>query len=283
MLIFWLSAALLLAASLVVLLRPLLVSASPETVDSETEKLAIYQLQFAELEQDLANGVLAKSYYDVARQELQRRMYHEVGHIPHAAVGANTFVSSRKLAWAILFILPLVAVLTYQKIGNPVVIKTQQTIVKNDAASEIDPILTSLREKLEKDPNDVTGWALLARANGKLRRYDAAIFAFDKAVALTPDDADLLTDYAVVIAMANNRKVTEKSQALIERALQINPRQSMALMLAASLSFEHHDYKTAITLWERLLPDLPVNSEIATSITESLARAHELAAKDQKS
>lgn len=274
----------MLAASLVVLLRPLLVSASPETIDSETEKLAIYQLQFAELEQDLANGVLAKSYYDVARQELQRRLYHEVGHIPHnIAVGANTFVSSWKLAWAILFILPLVAVLTYQKIGNPVAIKTQQTIVKNDTASEIDPILASLREKLEKDPNDVTGWALLARANGKLRRYDAAIFAFDKAIALTPADADLLTDYAVVIAMANNRKVTEKSQALIERALQINPRQSMALMLAASLSFEHHDYKTAITLWERLLPDLPVNSEIATSITESLARAHELAAKDQKS
>lgn len=281
MLIFWLIAALLLASSLVVLLRPLLLAAKSKSVDSEAEKLAIYKLQFAELELDLANGVLAKSYYDVAKQELQRRLYQEIG--AQVAVASNAFVSSRKLAWSILFVLPLLAVLTYQKIGNPGAIKTQSVIVKNDALTEIDPILQSLREKLDKDPNDVTGWALLARANGKLRRYDASIFAFEKAAQLTPDDADLLTDYAVVIAMANNRKVTEKAQALIERALQINPRQTMALMLAASLSFEHHDYKTAITLWERLLPDLPVNSEIANSVSESLAKAHELVAKDQKS
>lgn len=241
MLIFWLLAALLVASSLVVLLRPLLIAAKSKNVDSEAEKLAIYKLQFAELDQDLANGVLAQSYYESAKQELQRRLYNEIGVHENqqgrsAALNPNAFVSSRKLAWSILVILPLFAVLTYQKIGNPAAIKSQQAVAVNDPAAEIDPILNSLREKLEQDPNDATGWALLARANGKLRRYDAAIFAFEKASKLAPDDADLLTDYAVVLAMANNRKVNDKSQALIERALQINPRQPMALMLAASLS-----------------------------------------------
>jgi cytochrome c-type biogenesis protein CcmH len=282
MLIFWMLAALLIVISVVALLRPLLKSAQEAGVDTQTEKLAIYKLQFAELDQDQLSGVLSSQQYTIAKKELKYRLLEEVGSI---SATHTPFVASKSLAWTILLILPSAAVLTYGQIGNQHIIQqlAQQSNVQqaapSSAAAEVEPILKSLREKLEHAPNDTTGWTLLARAYGKLHRYDESIFAFEKAIKLTPYDANLLTDYAVVLAMENNRKITEKSQELITRALDINPRQPMALMLAASLAYEHHDYKTAIVLWERLLPDLPINSEMTESVTTSLAKARELQAR----
>lgn len=278
MLIFWGAAALLIIASLVVLLPPLLKPAKEVTVDAQSEKLALYRQQFAELQQDQASGVLAAQQYALAHSELEHRLLDEAG---GNAVKTLTFTADKRLAVLLLIALPVLAALIYHKIGNPTAINqplSQQTNSFDQSAAEIEPVLESLREKLDQDPNDVAGWALLGRAYGKLHRFDEAIFAFEKAEKLTPSDAQLLTDYAVVLAMANDRKVEGKPEALIFRALKIDPHQPTALMLGASVAFGRHDYKTAIKLWERLLPDLAVGSEMASSVEASLAKARALAA-----
>ena len=273
MLIFWALAALLIMASLAILLPSLLKPAREIATDAQSEKLALYRQQFAELEQDQASGVLAAQQYELARNELQYRLLHEAGgnvkKIP-------TFTTDKRFAALLLIALPVFAVLIYQKIGHPTAINellAQQAKNVDRDAAQIEPILQSLREKLDKDPNDPAGWALLGRAYGKLHRYDEAIFAFDKAEKLTPDDPELLTDYAVVLAMANDRKVDGKPETLVFRALKLDPHQPNALMLGASIAYKHQDYKTAIELWERLQPDLPVGSEIALSVEKSLAEA----------
>lgn len=273
MFIFWGAAALLIIASLFILLPPLLKPAREVVVDAQSEKLALYRQQFAELEQDQASGVLAVQQYSVARSELEHRLLNEAGGVVSKP---PIFTADKRLAFILLITLPLFAVVIYYKIGSPAAIHQQlnkQSDTLDNAAAQIEPVLKSLREKLDEDPNDVAGWALLGRAYGKLRRYDQAIFAFEKAVKLTPDDAQLLTDYAVVLAMANGNKVEGKPETLIFRALQINSNHPTALMLGASIAFKRQDYKTAIELWERLQPDLPVGSEIALSVEKSLAKA----------
>ncbi|WP_232415387.1 MULTISPECIES: c-type cytochrome biogenesis protein CcmI [Methylotenera] len=276
MLIFWGAAALLMIASLAILLPPLLKPAREIATDAQSEKLALYRQQFAELEQDRASGVLAAQQYELANSELQHRLLDEAG---GDVAKTLTFTADKCLAVLLLIALPVFSVLIYQKIGHPTAINellAQQTKSVDRDAAQIEPILKSLREKLDKDPNDAAGWALLGRAYGKLHRYDEAIFAFDKAEKLAPDDAELLTDYAVVLAMANDRKVDGKPETLVFRALKIDPHLPNALMLGASIAFKHQDYKTAIELWERLQPDLPVGSEIALSVEKSLAEAKAL-------
>lgn len=276
MLIFWGVATLLVIATLAMLLPPLLKPAREAMVDAQSEKLALYRQQFAELEQDQASGVLAVQQYEIARSELEHRLLDEAG---GEVAKAPVFIADKRLAVLLLIVVPLIAILIYHKIGNPLAINQQLAEQANHAdnsAAEIEPILKSLREKLDKDPSDVAGWALLGRAYGKLHRFDQAIFAFEKAEKLTPDDAQLLTDYAVVLAMANDRKVEGKPEALILRALKIDPHLPTALMLGASAAFGRQDYKTAIMLWERLQPDLPVGSELALSVEASLAKAKAL-------
>ena len=279
MLIFWGAAALLIVASLAILLPPLLKPAREAAVDAQSEKLALYRQQFAELEQDQASGVLATQQYVIARSELEHRLLSEAG---GNVAKTLTFTADKRLAVLLLIALPVFAGLIYYKIGNPSAISQQSAQQANNldsSAAQIEPILKSLREKLDKDPSDVAGWALLGRAYGKLHRYDEAIFAFDKAERLTPDDAQLLTDYAVVLAMANDRRVEGKPETLVFRALKIDPHLPSALMLGASIAYKHQDYRTAIELWERLQPDLPVGSEIALSVETSLAKAKSLVTK----
>lgn len=275
MLIFWGAAALLIIASLAVLLPPLLKPACEVAGDTQSEKLGLYRQQFAELEQDQASGVLAAQQYSIARSELAHRLLDEAG---NNIASPSTFTADKRLATLLIIALPVIAGLIYYKIGNPAAIQQPSLSSQSFASSaaQIEPILKSLRDKLDQDPNDVAGWALLGRAYGKLHRYDEAIFAFEKAEKLTPDDAQLLTDYAVVLAMANGRKVEGKPETLVFRALKIDPHLPNALMLGASIAYKHQDYRTAIELWERLLPDLPVGSEIATSVETSLAKAKTL-------
>lgn len=275
MLIFWGAAALLIIAILAVLLPPLLKPACEVAGDTQSEKLGLYRQQFAELEQDQASGVLAAQQYSIARSELAHRLLDEAG---NNIASPSTFTADKRLATLLIIALPVIAGLIYYKIGNPAAIQQPSLSSQSFASSaaQIEPILKSLRDKLDQDPNDVAGWALLGRAYGKLHRYDEAIFAFEKAEKLTPDDAQLLTDYAVVLAMANGRKVEGKPETLVFRALKIDPHLPNALMLGASIAYKHQDYRTAIELWERLLPDLPVGSEIATSVETSLAKAKTL-------
>jgi cytochrome c-type biogenesis protein CcmH len=76
---FLIAAAALTAAVLVRLLLPLLRSARQrQTLSQQQLNAAVYREQLKELERDLASGTLSQAHYDEARDELQRRLLHDV-------------------------------------------------------------------------------------------------------------------------------------------------------------------------------------------------------------
>lgn len=278
MLIFWGIAAVLVIATLALLLPPLLRPARGKLTDTRAEKLAIYRQQFAELELDKLGGVLDAQQYGQARSELEHRLLEETGDAVVTTASAKPYAADRRLAIILLLLLPIAAVLIYLKIGNPLVIThpSAPPAEASKTAADIEPILKSLHEKLEKDPGDGAGWSLLARAYAKLHRYAEAVPAFENALKAIPDDPQLLTDYAITLALANDRKLAGKPEALVKQALKIDPHQVKALMLAASAAFERKDYKAAIGFWERLQGELPTGSEAASSVAAALDEARAL-------
>ena len=53
---------------------------------------------------------------------------------------------------------------------------------------------------------------------------------------------------------------------LLERALKIDPNDPKALTLAGAAAFEAKDYKRAIAYWERLLGQVPADSELGQAL-----------------
>lgn len=252
------------------------------------EKRAIFRQQFDEIAQDKINGVLDAAQYELAKTELERRMLEEIG-------ATNVLTSSakpdRRLAAVLLVLLPLAAVVIYTKIGSPTSVTiptmapnmqpeaaTEQTTLEHKAmAGDIEPLLNALKSKLEKNPGDGSGWALLARSYVELRRHAEAVPAYEKAVKAIPDDPQLLADYADALAVVNGHDLTGKPEELANQALKLDPHHTKALLLAATAAFNRKDYKLAIAHWETLQQDLPADSEVLPEVKASLNEVYTLA------
>ena len=287
MLVFWAIVIILLVAVLALILPALMRPGTTAKTDANSEKRAIFRQQFDELEQDKINGVLDATQYDIAKSELERRLLDEVG---VTEVTATKSMPDRRLAVMLLVLLPLAAVLLYLKLGSTVSITipttspdatpdatmTQQAAEHSAMAGDIEPLLDSLKKKLEQNPGDGAGWALLARSYVELKRHAEAVPAYEKAVKVITDDPQLLADYADTLAVVNGYKLAGKPEALVKQALELDPHHTKALMLAATAAFDRQDYKAAISFWERLQQDLPVGSELLPEVKASLLEARTL-------
>lgn len=63
-------------------------------------------------------------------------------------------------------------------------------------SESLDKLTERLAGKLERNPDDGEGWALLGRAYAELGKDDKAVAAFAKAVARIKNDPQLNADYA---------------------------------------------------------------------------------------
>ena len=87
----------------------------------------------------------------------------------------------------------------------------------------IEANVAALAKRLEQNPGDADGWAMLGRSYVSLEKYGDASNAYAKAAELKKNDADILTEYAFALAMANGRKLEGRPAELIKQALSIAP------------------------------------------------------------
>jgi cytochrome c-type biogenesis protein CcmH len=137
-----------------------------------------------------------------------------------------------------------------------------------------------LAAKLEKNPENAEGWALLAHSYVELKQHKNAVGAFDHAVKLIPNDAQLFADYADALAVTNSGKFDEKTAELIAAALKIDPSHPKALLLAGTSAFNQADYPNAISHWEKLQTVIPAEDAVlAKDVAANIAEAKSLLAK----
>jgi len=278
MLVFWSLAALLLAVTLGLLLRPLLrarqVAAAP---DADAAAISVYRDQKLALDAECADGVITAAERDAAVTELARRLGDEVATVR----SAQTDQRGQRRAWfaaaALLLLIPSAAVVLYMRLGNPAAGEPAHAAATDGrnpheiADTQIVAMVDSLAQRLKARPDDADGWALLARSYQALGRFPEAADAYAHADALIPDNAALLADYADVLAMAQGRKLAGKPAALAQRALAIDPNHRKALALAATAALEARDLDGALAYWRRLLAQFPQASDDAKQVTAIIA------------
>lgn len=81
----------------------------------------------------------------------------------------------------------------------------------------------SLSQRLKDRTDDIEGWHMLARSYNALERYLDASAAYAHLLTQTPNDPDLLADYADTLAMVKNQNLQGAPEALINRALKAIP------------------------------------------------------------
>jgi cytochrome c-type biogenesis protein CcmH len=143
---------------------------------------------------------------------------------------------------------------------------------------KINEMVDRLAARLKQNPDDAAGWARLARAYKVQKRLPEAEQAFAKAAKVVDQDPDLLTQYADLLASLNNNNLEGKPLALVNKALVLNPRHPVALMLAGTAAFQRADYMAAVGHWEKVLTVLDPASSDATQVKQEIADARARAA-----
>jgi cytochrome c-type biogenesis protein CcmH len=265
------------AIALAAVLIPLLRGSTPGVL-REATNVAILRDQLRELDADLDAGTMPRDRYDQAKQELLQRALEESKSVE--AVAAKAPQSAAWTAAVLGSTLPIAALLLYLALGNhdafaPLAVQSKPAGEHKVTRQDIEALAEKLAAKLKDDPANVDGWVMLARTYQALDRNEDSARAFDRAVALLPDNADLLADYADLLATIDGG-FREKSVQLVEQALKADPRHWKALALAGTAAFNRKDYKTAVGYWERMKATVPPTSPLAGSIDASIAEAREL-------
>ncbi|PTR06082.1 cytochrome c-type biogenesis protein CcmH [Nitrosospira sp. Nsp5] len=253
----------------------------------DSTNISIYRDQLADLDNDLRSDILTREQYEQSKRELQQRMLEDVpqgGSVTTATLvgGGNRNVATIAL---VVLAIPLLAVSLYLWLGNTRALTPQpaveqmpmQGMTDEGGHQNFSAVLDNLTARLKEQPDDMEGWVMLGRTYAMMQRFPEAKSAYEKALAMVPDDAELLTDYADIVAMTNNGSLMGQPQELINKALRLDPKNPKALALAGTAEFEQKRFKQAAVYWEQLLVLVPPESDLARSVSNSIAEAKSLA------
>jgi cytochrome c-type biogenesis protein CcmH len=109
----------------------------------------------------------------------------------------------------------------------------------------MDELFKLAEARLNKEPNDVKGWLLLARAKASVGMFDGAIKAYVKAAALDPKDSDMWSDYADSAAGMAQGKMDGKPIELVNKALTLDEKNIKALLLRGTWQIQTNDFPAA--------------------------------------
>jgi cytochrome c-type biogenesis protein CcmH len=137
----------------------------------------------------------------------------------------------------------------------------------------VEKMVAEFAAKMEKEPDNLKGWAMLARSYRILGHNAEAANAYARAGSFVDSDPQLLADYADVLAANADGNFAGKPQQLINKALALDPNNLLALWLSGTAAFNAQNYKAAVQSWEKLAKQLPPDTDEARAITASIAEA----------
>jgi cytochrome c-type biogenesis protein CcmH len=268
---FYLAVAALVVVALALLLRPWwrtgrrLASADSSAVLNA----AIHRDRLTELERDRGNGTLSATDMAEAKDELQRQLLDDTA----ATEVITAKGSSRASGIALAILLPLLAVGLYGFLGSPTAV-LPSAVQAEQASAEMDELLSRLASRLEQSPDNPEGWTMLARSYKSLGRWDEAERAYTRIGPTMQNNAELLAELAELLVQ-KEKGFSERSRALIQQALRVEPKNMLALFMGGGEAFDSGRFAEAATLWERLLPQLEPGGEDARMVESSIAQARQ--------
>lgn len=265
----WVVLALMTAAVLATLLRPLLRVGAP-AADRAGYDLAVYRDQLDELVRDQARGTISPTEAAAARIEIERRLL---------AVAPNGEASpqrtARLAAMITMILVPIAAVGLYLDLGDPdlpdqplSVRGAERPLLADDGSLDPAKVKLALEAKLETDPGSLEGWLLLGRTDASLGAWDEGKAAYAQALTLSHDRPDVLEAYGELVVSADGGQVSEPAAALFARAVAADATRVKARYYLALGAAQKGDLPAAIAGWKALEADAPPSAPWLATVVD---------------
>jgi cytochrome c-type biogenesis protein CcmH len=118
----------------------------------------------------------------------------------------------------------------------------------------MEDIVSTLAERLERQPDDVDGWMMLGRSYQALEEYDQAIAAFEQAFELEQGkNPETMVALAIALMEQQGGQMSDRATRLFENALAVDPNNANALFYSGGGAAQRGDTALAAERWEILL------------------------------
>jgi cytochrome c-type biogenesis protein CcmH len=263
---------------LFVLLRALRVAQqSADGTERLTQSNAkVYREQLAELERDLAQGLVSQAEFDDARADIEQRLLQDVRD-DVAVPGVQSSPQWVRATWAgLVLLVPAVSLSLYAWVGQPAALDPQvraQGLGQEEVSAEkIEKMGRELRARLDKNPDQAEEWVMLSRIERALDRLDAAQQALARALKLSYNP-DWAIERAELLASRDQGRFQGEPWQLIESVLKADPNHLGALLLAGSAAYSESRYRDALSYWERASVWVPAQSSDRPALDAALREA----------
>jgi cytochrome c-type biogenesis protein CcmH len=267
----WVTFAIMTAASLAALLWPVFRPGAPAGAPRDAE-LAVYRDQLAEIDRDVARGLIDAREAEATRNEVSRRMLAAGG--PDQAEFAAPSPGPRRAALLSALVgIPLVALSTYLAFGRPELPGMPQSERMATALERSDyaAMVAQVEAHLADNPTDAQGWLVLAPAYRGMERHGDAAQAFARALALVPAEPGLLTDFGEALVMAEEGLVTARARDAFQQALALDPDNTKALFYRALGDRQEGRHEDAMATWRAMLDGAPADAPWRPAVERQMA------------
>lgn len=275
-----------------------------DAANGQERAMRVYRDQLAEIDRDLARGIIPAEEAERTKLEVQRRILE----LDRDARGDLQSMNSgpRVAILAVMGAILAGGVAVYLWIGVPNYpdmplldrhAQAQEARANRpgqaeleasyaeafpgpfnfDGRDQLEPMVQQLREALVTRPEDATGFRLLAQNEARLGNFRSAIEAQLRVIELAGervpvDDLSYLLD---LMALGTGGIVSPEQEAVIERILRSDPENPIALYYSGRLYAQTGRPDVTFRLWRRLhdvsAPDAPWLEEVRAALPE-LAR-----------
>jgi cytochrome c-type biogenesis protein CcmH len=229
----------------------------------------------------LTRAAISPAEAEAARNEIKRKMLSVA---PAAKIGNDPMPAARALRLALGGGIPALALGLYALVGRPDLPGStfDPSAGKNSAQSQpaslpdVETLAARLAERLEKNPDDAQGWGMLGWAYASLDRHAESIKAYERAAALDPKNAALLSLYGEAVVRAAGGEVTPEAETIFDRALALNPADPRAQFFRGLALEQRNKPREALAQWVKIIREGKADDAWLPALR---ARAVELAIK----
>lgn len=274
----WIGFAVLTAAVVAALLRPLF-GARSAVLDPAAADIAVYRDQIAEIAADRERGLIADAEAEAARTEVARRLLaleQSPGKKADAASNAEPKPvdpsGMPRAALVVGVIVPLLAVGLYLQLGSPQLPAQPHhaRVSKPNATANLDELIAKVEKRLRENPSDGQGWDVLAPVYLVQQRHMDAADAFARAISLLGETPKRLAGLAEAHVLAANGMVSEPARLAYERLRVLEPQRPEPRFWLALAKEQDGKSADAAADYRALLADAPPDASWRAMVEERL-------------
>lgn len=135
----------------------------------------------------------------------------------------------------------------------------------------VEDLIERLSARLQKNPNDISGWRTLGWSQFNLQRYDEAAATYAKAIQYFPNIADLHSLQGEALVQAANGSVTEDSKQTFNAALKLDSKDLRARFYNGLAKAQSGDKASALDIWIDVANDAGTNETIIPTLRQRIA------------